>query len=88
MVCNSNNFTPRVLGGRLRITDDTVGSTAATAIYEETVNVCDYKLVAEFDLFLENPDGTEAADGAAFFLREGSDTTALGPGGGGLGLPV
>ena len=88
MVCNSNNFTPRVVDGRLRITDDTVGSTAATAIYEETVNVCDFKMVAEFDLFLGNPDGTEAADGAAFFLREGSDTTALGPGGGGLGLPV
>ena len=96
MVCSSNNFTPRTIGGRLRIIDDTVGSTAAVAIYEDTVNVCNYKLAAEFDLFMENPDGggdpgapgAEAADGAAFFLREGGDTAALGPGGGSLGLPV
>ena len=96
MVCNSLNFMPAAMGGRLRITDDAVRSGASSALYEETVNVCDYTLAAEFDLFLENPDGggdpaapgAEAADGAAFFLLEGSDTSALGLGGGNLGLPA
>ncbi len=93
--CNGDNYTPQIAGGRLKITDDAIGNTAATTFLNEAIDVCGYAMRVEFDLFMGNPDGAgdprtggaEAADGAAFFVRSGSDTDLLGPAGGGLGIP-
>ncbi len=88
MVCNSTGALPRVADGRLRIADDAIDNTAATAIFARTVDVGRAALRAEFDLFMANPGGPAPGDGGAFFVKAGSDVTAIGATHAGLGVPT
>jgi hypothetical protein len=87
MVCNNVGYAPQGLAGRLKMTDDTAFNTGNTAIFEQTVDVSYFRLETEFDVFMANPDAATPADGGAFFVMQGSNTNALGFGGGGIGIP-
>ena len=88
MQCNSSGgYTPQVLAGRLRLTEDLTGSTGTTAIFLDTVDVVGAGFRAEFDVYMGNPDAGTTADGGSIFVMEGNNTAAVGPGGGTIGIP-
>ena len=87
------NFTPSIVGGRLRVTEDGVNSQAHNVWYwTEENGLGDVAFVTEFDMFMASED--TAADGGSFaIIQAGGDPLApfapdldlatLGGGGGG-----
>jgi len=83
-------FQPLIMGGRLRLADDTRLASASSVIFDkEGAGVFDpqaSRISASFDVFFYNAPGRAPADGLVFALVEGSDPRQLGAAGGSLGL--
>ncbi len=83
-------FAPQAVEGRLRMAEEFNQGIASTAIFEQCVNVSEFRLQAEFDVFMnwDDLDPNPPGDGGTFFVLEGNNTSALGSSGGGLGIPT
>jgi hypothetical protein len=82
----SGAWTPAVVVGRLRLTEDGIGS-SAVAVYFDTdgENLGDHAWVAHFDGYYSKAGAGDPADGFVFAVTEGNFASATGLVGGGGG---
>jgi hypothetical protein len=79
-------FVPRVLGGRLRVTDSGSPQSSSSAFSMAAIQDVEAAIYQfDFDLFLTPPSGSSPAEGLTFTLLSGLDATPVGFAGGALG---
>jgi hypothetical protein len=81
---SSGNFTPQVVGGRLRMTE-AVGNQATSATYQRLYPAANNLVVVEFDYYAWSTQGGTGADGVAVILSDAGITPQPGAFGGSLG---
>ncbi|MBI4606698.1 MAG: hypothetical protein HY721_32440 [Planctomycetes bacterium] len=89
IVVGGGTFTPAIVDGRLRLTQDGTGSSAVAVWFNgDGLVLGDTGFKADFDAYISKAGGADPADGFTFAAVEGTFDTAgglVGDGGGSLG---